>query len=236
MLLQSHSAASFLPLGIFGKKQVFFPEKSINLWWKNYISNVSRSFVFSVAFHGILHTFSDFQKAENLFSENPCFFKQPNFCTFSETSLSQSFFTANFLRWNFSGSKKIQYFLSKNPTILFEKPIFLTMKKFIISVAFCSKVATFNDFLKCEISLEKPRNFLNKVTFWTFLKNLLIPSHITANWQHLAILDNLSYFSREARPYFKKGNIGTLWAILLSQSIFRQNFLHLTSSRFQMFC
>ena len=143
--------------------------------------NVSRTFVFSVAFYGILLTFTDFKKVEFFFGKPICFFEQPSFCTFWETLLSQSFFTATLLRWNFSGLKKIQCLFRKSQPFFLKKPIFMTMKKFIISVAFRSKIAISNDFLKCEVYSEKPSIFFStKATFWTFWKILLIPSHSTA--------------------------------------------------------
>ena len=218
------------------KKAGFFLEKSINLWWKNYLLNVSRNFVFQLLFTGYYLPLA-ISKKLNIFFKNPYVFSNSqNFALFEKLHFLSRLLRPIFYVEILAVQKNFNILFWKTQPFFLKKTNFFDYEKFIISVAFCSKVATFNDFLKCEISLEKPRNFLNKVTFWTFLKNLLIPSHITANWQHLAILDNLSYFSRETRPYFKKGNIGTLWAILLSQSIFRQYFLHLTSSRFQMFC
>ena len=124
--------------------------------------NVSRNFVISIAFYGILLTFSDFKSVEFFFGKPLCFFKQPNFCTFWEILLSQSFFTATFLRWNFSGFKNIQILFQKTQPFFLKKPIFKAMKTFIISVAFCSKIATFNDFMRCEVFLEKPSHFFQQ--------------------------------------------------------------------------
>ena len=161
-LLQSHSAASFLPLGIFEKKQVFFLEKSIYLWRKNQNLNVSRNFVFSVAFYGTILTFSEFKKVEFFFQKTHMFFQTAKILHVLRNFTFSVVFTATFLPWNFCGSKKTQYFVSKNPANFFKETIFKARKKFNISVAFCSKVATFDDFLNCENFSGKPSNFFQQ--------------------------------------------------------------------------
>ena len=156
--------------------------------------------------------------------------------TFVDFLLTQWLSFANFYVEILAVLKKFNSLFRKTQPFFLKKPNFKAMKKFIILVAFCSKIATFNDFLKCAIFSENHLIcFLTKTTFRTFSKNLLMPSHSTANWQLLAVLDKVSFFSGETRPDFKKGNIGTLWAILLSKSLFRQNFLRLSSSRFKLF-
>ena len=144
------------------KKQVFFLEKSIYLWRKNQNLNVSRNFVFSVAFYGTILTFSEFKKVEFFFQKTHMFFQTAKILHVLRNFTFSVVFTATFLPWNFCGSKKTQYFVSKNPTNFFKETIFKARKKFNISVAFCSKVATFDDFLNCEIFSGKPSNFFQK--------------------------------------------------------------------------
>ena len=120
-LFQSKSAANLPASGKFFEKAGNFLEKSIYFWWKNHTLNGSRNFVFSVVFYGILLTFSDFKKVEFFFGKPICFQKQPNFCTFWEALLSQSFSTANFLRLSFSGSRKNSLFCFERPIYFFEK-------------------------------------------------------------------------------------------------------------------
>ena len=146
-----------------------------------------------------------FQKCWKFFFGKPiCSFKQPNFCTFWEILLSQSFFKATFLRWNFSGFKNIQILFRKTQPFFLKKPIFKAMKKFVISVAFCSKIATCNDFLKCEVFSEKPSIFFQQKPlferfekFYSFRRNL--------QQSKLAIFGGFGkseFFSRQTRPYF----------------------------------
>ena len=171
------------------KKAGFFLEKSINLWWKNYILNVSRNFVFSVALYGILLTFSDFKKVENnFFRKAICLFKQPNFCTFWETSLSQSFLRQIFYVEILAVLKKFNLLFRKTQSFFLKNPIFKAMKKFNIPVAFCSKIATFNDFLNCDIFSGKPSNvFFNKSHFSNVFKNF---THAVAFYGKLETFGN----------------------------------------------
>ena len=51
---------------------------------------------------------------------HPIFLKQPKLSTFQESLLSQSLSTAKFLHSALRGFERLQYFLSKNPSIFFE--------------------------------------------------------------------------------------------------------------------
>ena len=113
------------------KKQVFFLEKSIYLWRKNQNLNVSRTFIFSVAFYGILLTFSEFKKVEFFFQKTHMFFQTAKILHVLRNFTFSVVFTANFLPWNFCGSKKTQYFVSKNPTYFLKKR-FLRLGKNLI--------------------------------------------------------------------------------------------------------
>ena len=130
-LLQSHSAASFLPLGIFEKNRFFFLKKSIYLWRKNQNLNVSRNFVFSVAFYGTILTFSEFKKVEFFFRKLICFFKQPKFCTFWEILLSQSFLRQLFYLETFAVLRKLNILFQKTQPIFLKKR-FLRLGKNLI--------------------------------------------------------------------------------------------------------
>ena len=160
-LLQSHSAASFLPLGIFEKNRFFFSKNPYTSDEKTRIWTFLEHLFFQSLFTGYYLHLANSKKLNFFFRKPICFFKQPKFCTFWEILLSQSFLR-QILPWNFCGSKKTQYFVSKNPTNFFKETIFKARKKFNISVAFCSKVATFDDFLNCEIFSGKPSNFFQQ--------------------------------------------------------------------------
>ena len=156
--------------------------------------------------------------------------------TFLDFLLTQWLSSANFYVEILAVLKKFKSLFQKTQPFFLKKPIFKAIKKFIISVAFCSKIATFNDFLKCAIFSENHLiYFLTKATFRTFLKFFScrrILRQIGTFWRLWIIW---VIFLEEPVPTLKKGNIGTLWTILLSQSLLRQNFLRLTSSRFKLF-
>ena len=96
------------------------------------------------------------------FGKPICFFKQPNFCTFWEILLSQSFLRQPFYVEILAVLKIFKILFQKTRPFFFKKTSFKAMKSFIISVAFCSKNATFNNFMRCEVFLEKPSQFFQQ--------------------------------------------------------------------------
>ena len=153
------------------EKAGIFLEKSIYFWWKNHTLNSSRNFVFSVAFYWILLTFSDFKKVEFFFGKNNCFQKQPNFCTFWEALLSQSFSTANFLRLSFSGSRKNSFFCFERPIYFFWKTQLSRLWKSLLFQAHSATNFLLLTILKKEDFSGKPLFFFEKIQFLNFLKN-----------------------------------------------------------------
>ena len=156
--------------------------------------------------------------------------------TFVDFLLTQWLSFANFYVEILAVLKKFNSLFRKTQPFFLKKPNFKAMKKFIILVAFCSKIATSNDFLKCAIFSENHLIcFLTKATFRTFLKFFScrrILRQIGTFWQLWIIW---VIFLEKPVLTLKKGIFGTIWTLLLAQSLFRQNFLPLTSSRFKLF-
>ena len=108
-----------------------------------------------------------------LFLQNPSniFLRKSKVCIFWEFLLSQALSTASFLRLNFSGFKKIEDFVSKDPSTFLKKTQFSSLWKYLNnSSTFCSNFATFSDFKKKRFFSEKPSFFLKRAKFGHFVK------------------------------------------------------------------
>ena len=163
------------------------------------------------------------------------FWEKPKVCRFWDFLLSQSPSAAIFPRLYFSGSRNYWRFCFKRPIYLFKEKSFLkVLQNFFISSTFCNIFATFSDFKNADFFgnpiclLRKKSNFeyFENSTFRRFLQQI-------CNFQWFWIIWDI--FLEKPVLFIKKRESGTLWALLLSQSLFRQNFLRLTSSGFKKF-
>ena len=120
-LLQSHSAASFLPLGIFEKNRFFFSKNPYTSDEKTRIWTFLEILFFQSLFTGQYLPLANSKKLNFFFRKPICFFKQPKFCTFWEILLSQSFLRQLFYLETFAVLRKLNILFRKTQPIFLKK-------------------------------------------------------------------------------------------------------------------
>ena len=131
--------------------------------------NVSRNFTIS-HFLANLIPLAILKKFKIIFSKNQYIFLKTQTLNILRRFTILVAFYGKFA--TFSDSEKIQYFFSKNPSILFKKAQFLNvLRNFTISVAIYIKFATFSDFEKIQYCFSKnPSTFFKNPNFEHFEK------------------------------------------------------------------
>ena len=153
------------------KKQVFFSKNPNTSDEKTRFWTFPEILLFQSLFTGYYLPLSISKMLKIFFRKPICFFKQPNFCTFWEILLSQSVFTATFLRWNFSGFKNIQNFVSKNPTFFLKKQVLRLWKVLLFQSHSAAKMLLLTILWDARFFWKSHLIFFNKSHFLNVFKN-----------------------------------------------------------------
>ena len=189
------------------KKQVFFSKNPNTSDEKTRFWTFLEILLFQSLFTGYYLPLSISKMLKVFFGKPICFFKQPNFCTFWEILLSQSFLRQPFYVEILAVLKIFKILFQKTrPFFFLKKQVLRLWKVLLFQSHSAAKMLLLTILWDARFFWKSHLNFFNKSHFLNVLKNFThsVAFYGKANWQFLAVLDNLSFFSQETRPYFKK--------------------------------